>query len=167
MSEADQSMQFSKKRVVRSIEKVLANRDIDFLTQEAYTFIHLYAGSIAHFSLEGWKQTYSDLRDFLNFFLVKNEYGSSLVDPPQFMNLSNQNREIILSIVKVCQKYSNQITKELQEREIQVSKEIGKKLVSGELTITDLFKKRSEIEGSIRSTNTTKIIGSSQTLMGV
>jgi hypothetical protein len=51
------SREFSKERIVRSVEKVLSNRDINYLSNQAYTFIHLHAGSIAHFSLEGWKHT--------------------------------------------------------------------------------------------------------------
>src|SRR5579872_6453091 len=107
------SREFSKDRIVRSIERVLSKRDINLLTQEAYTFIHLYCGSIAHFSIEGWKHTYRDLRDFLNFFLVRNEYGTCLIDPPQFMNLTDENRQIILAIVSVCQKYQEEIANEI------------------------------------------------------
>ena len=146
--------EFSPERIVRSVERVLSRRDINLLTQEAYTFIHLHAGSIAHFSLEGWKHTYKDLRDFLNFFLVRNEYGVCLVDPPQFMNLSEQNREIILGIVDVCQKYREQIVNEIEEREARTAKEIGMKLVSGELSLSELFRKRSQIEELILSNQT-------------
>lgn len=161
-----QSREFSKERIVRCIEKVLANRNIDLLTQEAYTFIHLHCGSIAHFSIDGWKHTYRDLRDFLHFFLVKNEYGSCLVDPPEFMNLTSENREIILSIVKVCQKYNDQIMKELQEREAQASVLIGKKLLSGELSIRELFRRRSEIEAWIHLNQARKIDRSGPELIG-
>ena len=138
--------EFSEARIVRSIERVLRRKDVDLLTYEAYTFIHLYCGSIAHFSLEGWKHTYKDLRDFLNFFLLRNEYGASLVDPPKYMNLSEQNRKIILEIVSLCQKYRDEITNEINEREKIVSREIGKKLESGELSLKDLVRRTSDIE---------------------
>jgi hypothetical protein len=138
--------EFSEERIVRSIERVLSRRDISLLTQEAYTFIHLKCGSIAHFSLEGWKHTYRDLREFINFFLVRNEYGVCLVDPPRFMNLTEQNRNIILAIVGVCKKYQKEILDEISEREKEVGREIGKKLSSGELSLLELFRRTSDIE---------------------
>jgi hypothetical protein len=150
------SREFSSERIVRSVERVLSNRDIDHLTYEAYTFIHLHCGSIAHFSLEGWKHTYRDLRVFLNFFLVRNEYGVCLVDPPQFMNLSEQNRRIVLAIVDVCQKYREQIVNEIEEREAMTAKEIGRKLMSGELTLFELFRRKSRIEEFVLSNQTVK-----------
>jgi len=131
---------------VRSIERVLSRRSIDLLTQEAYTFIHLYCGSIAHFNLEGWKHTYRDLRDFLNFFLLRNEYGVCLVNPPEFMNLTEENTEIILAVVNICQKYREEIVKEFNQREARVGAEIGKKLSSGELSLRELFGRKAEIE---------------------
>lgn len=133
---------FRRDSIVQNVEKILRTRNIDFLTQETYSFIHLYCGSIAHFSLEGWKQTYRDLRDFLDFFLVKNEYGSSLVDPPKFMNLTSENRDTILGIVGVCLKYEKEVREDLDKKEAQTSVELGKKLVSGELTIRKLLASR-------------------------
>ena len=131
---------------MRSIERVLSRRSIDLLTQEAYTFIHLYCGSIAHFNLEGWKHTYRDLRDFLNFFLLRNEYGVCLVNPPEFMNLTEENREIILAVVNICQKYRQEIVKEFDQREARVGADIGKKLSSRELSLRELFGRKAEIE---------------------
>jgi hypothetical protein len=142
---------FNKDRIVRCIERVLSRRSIDLLTQEAYTFIHLHCGSIAHFDLEGWKYTYRDLRDFLNFFLVRNEYGSCLVDPPQFMNLTDENRQIILGVVGICQKYRKEIVDEINEREASIGRDIGKKLSSGELSLRELFGRKAEIEELIFS----------------
>jgi hypothetical protein len=138
-------------KIVRSIERVLSNRNIDLLTKEAYTFIHLYCGSIAHFSLEGWKHTYRDLRDFINFFLVRNEYGCCLVDPPEFMNLTQKNRHIIQEIVSVCQDHREQIVDEINQREAEIAREVGRKLVSGELSLSELFRRRPEIEQAINT----------------
>lgn len=141
-----QRIERSQERIVRSIERVLSRRDINFLTQEAYTFIHLYCGSIAHYNLEGWKHTYRDLRDFINFFLVRNEYGVCLVDPPKFMNLTEEKRQILQEIVNACKKYRQEIENEINEREKQAGREIGKKLLSGELSLRDLFSSAQEIE---------------------
>lgn len=138
--------QFSQEKIVQSIEKVLSRRDISFLTHEAYTFIHLHCGSIAHFNLEGWKSTYRDLRDFIDFFLVRNEYGACLADPPRFMNLTEENRQTILAIVNVCKKYREEIRVEISKREKEVSREIGMKLASGELSLRELFCKTQDIE---------------------
>ncbi len=143
---------FSRDSIVRNVEKILRKRNIDFLTNETYTFINLYCGSIAHFSLEGWKQTYRDLRDFIDFFLVRNEYGSCLVDPPEFMNLSKENRATILGIVSVCLMYEKEVGEELSKKESESSIKLGKKLLSGELTIRKLFASREELERELYST---------------
>jgi len=150
------SREFSKERIVRSIERVLSNRDINLLTQEAYAFIHLHCGSIAHFSIEGWKHTYRDMRDFLNFFLVRNEYGTCLVDPPPFMNLTHEDRQIILAVVSVCQKYREEVVNEIDKEEARVCREIGRKLSSGELSLRELFGRRQEIEELIFSRHTSE-----------
>jgi hypothetical protein len=144
---------FRRDSIVRNIEKILREKNIDFLTQETYSFIHLFCGSIAHFSLEGWKQTYRDLRDFLDFFLVKNEYGTCLVDPPEFMNLTKEHRAIILGIVDICLRYEKEVRDELNDREAEASENLGRKLVSGELTIRKLFASREELERALYSTS--------------
>jgi hypothetical protein len=142
---------FRRDNIIRNVEKILRERNIDFLTQETYTFIHLYCGSIAHFSLEGWKQTYRDLRDFLDFFLVRNEYGWSLIDPPQFMNLTEENRTIILGIVRLCLKFEKEVRVELNTKEYETSVKLGEKLVSGELSIRKMFASREELERELYS----------------
>jgi hypothetical protein len=142
---------FRRDNIIRNVEKILRKRNIDFLTEETYSFIHLYCGSIAHFNQEGWKQTYRDLRDFLDFFLVRNEYGVCLVDPPKFMNLTEESRAIILGIVSVCIRYEKEVREELDKRELESSVKIGKKLVSGELSIRKLFASREELERELYS----------------
>lgn len=147
-----QHREYSHDKIIRSIESVLSRRDINYLTHEAYTFIHLHCGSIAHYSLEGWKSTYRDLRDFINFFLVKNEYSACLADPPSFMNLTIENRQIILAIVDVCKRYRQEITDEINNREREVSFEIAKMLQSGELSLRDLLCNIQDVEQLVHNT---------------
>jgi hypothetical protein len=131
-------MEFKKERIARCVEMICKNRDINYLTKEAYQFITLYCGSIAHFDIEGWKSVYSDLRDFLNFFLVRNEYGDCLVHPPERMNLSQENKQIVLEIVSICMKYKEEIFKELDQKEREASIEIARRLLSGQISLKQL-----------------------------
>lgn len=61
------------KRVVASIRKVLATKDIDALTHDAYVFIITHAPYIAHYDHNGFKSTFrNNLGDFCIQFLSQN-----------------------------------------------------------------------------------------------
>jgi len=134
-------MNYDKKNIVRNIELVLKKRDINKLSKKAYEFIIMDCGSIAHYSIRGWKDCYKDLRDFLNFFLVKNEYGESLRDRSKYSLYDKDNkREIMLEIVAVCEKYNENIQNDLNNTARQFDKEIGKRLVNGEITLKEIMR---------------------------
>ena len=133
-----QSEPWTKEKVVRSVQNILKHRSIEYLSEPAYYFFHMHCGSIAHFNKEGWAATYRDLRDFANFFLVSNEYGHCLQDPPEFMNLTKEQRETILLVVSLCREYRAQVFVELDQRDRRLSEEIGRGLVSGEMSIREI-----------------------------
>jgi len=131
---------------VKSIEKVLKKRDLKYLTKEAYNFITLRCGSIAHFSIEGWRYHYRDLRDFLDFFLVKNEYGECLVKVSELDYWSVEDREVIREIISTCSKYRNNVFFELDEEERKQSVEAAKRLMNGEITLKQLFNSYADMQ---------------------
>jgi hypothetical protein len=131
---------------VKSIEKVLKKKDLKYLTKEAYNFITLRCGSIAHFSIEGWRYHYRDLRDFLDFFLVKNEYAECLVKVSELDYWSVEDREMIREIIATCSKYRNNVFFELDEKERKQSVEVAKRLMNGEITLKQLFNSYADIQ---------------------
>jgi len=131
---------------VKSIEKVLKKKDLKYLTKEAYNFITLRCGSIAHFSIEGWRYHYRDLRDFLDFFLVKNEYGECLVKVSELDYWSVEDREVIREIISTCSKYRNNVFFELDEEERKQSVEAAKRLMNGEITLKQLFRSYADMQ---------------------
>ena len=70
---------------------------------------------VAHYDIHGWRAAYADPRDFLDFFLVRNEYGTHLPDLPA---LSQENAEIVASIVDVCRRYRDEVFAELDGKEM-------------------------------------------------
>ena len=133
-------MEYSKERITASVERILKHRNVAHLTKEAYDFITMHCGSIAHYDIHGWRAAYADPRDFLNFFLVRNEYGTRLADLPAWMNWSQENREIVASVVAVCRRYRDEVFAELDEMQREMAVELGRKLISGEITLKQLFK---------------------------
>lgn len=53
---------YDVKRITNNIELVLKNQDIAKLNKQTYEFITLHMGFIAHFNLQGFQSSYSDLR---------------------------------------------------------------------------------------------------------
>jgi len=131
---------------VKSIEKVLKKRDLKYLTKEAYNYITLRCGSIAHFSIDGWRYYYRDLRDFLDFFLVKNEYGECLAKVTELDYWPVEDREVIREIIATCSKYRNNVFFELDEKERKQSVEAAKRLLNGEITLKQLFRSYADIQ---------------------
>jgi len=131
---------------VKSIEKVLKKKDLKYLTKEAYNFIILRCGSIAHFSIEGWRYHYRDLRDFLDFFLVKNEYGECLAKMSEHDYWPVEDKEVIREIISTCNKYRESIFSELERDERKQGLEVAKRLVNGEITLKQLFKSYADMQ---------------------
>jgi hypothetical protein len=131
---------------VKSIEKVLKKKDLKYLTKEAYCFITLRCGSIAHFSIDGWRYHYRDLRDFLDFFLVKNEYGECIAKVSELDYWSVEDKEVLREIIATCSKYRESIFSELERDERKQSVEVAKRLMNGEITLKQLFKSYADMQ---------------------
>jgi hypothetical protein len=131
---------------VKSIEKVLKKKDLKYLTKEAYNFIILKCGSIAHFSIDGWRYYYRDLRDFLDLFLVKNEYGECLAKVSELDYWSVEDKKVIREIISTCNKYRDSIFFELDEEERKQSVEVAKRLLNEEITLKQLFKSYADMQ---------------------
>jgi hypothetical protein len=131
---------------VKSIEKVLKKKDLKYLTKEAYNFITLRCGSIAHFSIEGWRYHYRDLRDFLDFFLVKNEYGECLAKVSELDYWSVEDKEVIREIIATCSKYRDSIFSELEKEGRKQSVEVAKRLMNEEITLKQLVKSYADMQ---------------------
>jgi hypothetical protein len=131
---------------VKSIEKVLKKKDLKYLTKEAYNFIILRCGSIAHFNIEGWRYHYRDLRDFLDFFLVKNEYGECLAKVSELDYWSVEDMGVIREIISTCNKYRESIFSELERGERKQGLEVAKRLMNGEITLKQLFRSYADMQ---------------------
>jgi hypothetical protein len=131
---------------VKSIEKVLKKKDLKYLTKEAYNFITLRCGSIAHYNIECWRYYYRDLRDFLDFFLVKNEYGECLAKVSEHDYLPVEDKEVIKEIISTCNKYRDSIFSELEKEERKQSVEVAKRLLNGEITLKQLVNSYVDIQ---------------------
>jgi hypothetical protein len=131
---------------VKSIEKVLKKKDLKYLTKEAYNFITLRCGSIAHFNIDGWRYYYRDLRDFLDFFLIKNEYGECLAKVSELDYWSVEDSEVIREIIATCSKYRNNVFFELDEKERKQGLEVAKRLMNGEITLKQLVKSYADMQ---------------------
>jgi hypothetical protein len=131
---------------VKSIEKVLKKKDLKYLTKEAYNFIILRCGSIAHFSIEGWRYHYRDLRDFLDFFLVKNEYGECLAKVSELDYWPIEDREVLREIIAICDKHRDSISFELERDERKQGREVAKRLMNEEITLKQLVNSYADIQ---------------------
>ena len=121
-------------------------RDLKYLTKEAYNFITLGCGSIAHFSIDGWRYHYRDLRDFLDFFLVKNEYGECIAKVSELDYWSVEDREVIREIISTCSKYRDSIFSELEKEGRKQSVEVAKRLMNEEITLKQLVKSYADMQ---------------------
>jgi hypothetical protein len=55
--------------VVKNFRKVIEARDINLMSKELYQFLNLYCGFIAHYDINGFKETYARPRDFARVFI--------------------------------------------------------------------------------------------------
>src|SRR3990167_2794577 len=51
--------------ILRSIERILKHNDMNHLTKDAYDFVNIMGGFIAHYDINGFIAHYSDVRDFV------------------------------------------------------------------------------------------------------
>lgn len=65
---------YNVKAIVASVQRVFNGVGIDALTKNAYQFITLHMGFIAHYDLNGFKYAYEDLKEFSKALLTS-EYS--------------------------------------------------------------------------------------------
>jgi hypothetical protein len=128
-------LRWSAGGIVNSVRRVLEGRNIEHLTKQAYEFITLYTGFIAHYNLQGFQDTYADLRDFVKS-LQTSEYSNDMDYNLRWADeLERRERDgdtgdkgkdkadIIREIIKLARLYQNDIDAEFTE--LQRQSEIG------------------------------------------
>ncbi|PIU51043.1 hypothetical protein COS91_06585 [Candidatus Desantisbacteria bacterium CG07_land_8_20_14_0_80_39_15] len=124
-------LRWSFGEIVNSVRRVLENRNIEHLTKQAYEFIILYMGFIAHYNRQGFQDSYTDLRDFVER-LQTSEYSN---DPDHNLKWADElerrerdgdtgdqgkdKADIIREIVKLVRQYQNDINAEFAELQRQ------------------------------------------------
>lgn len=127
------------KNILRNVDEILRNRDINLMSKETYNFINLHCGTIAHYDRDGWCNRYSDLRDFVDLFLVRNEYGenlSELILTPRFHEPDLAPVvPVIEGIIDLCRRYRDEIFRIYDEAEVKVREALIRRLQNGEIHI--------------------------------
>jgi hypothetical protein len=55
--------------VIKNFKEVIETRNIDKMNKELYQFLNLYCGFIAHYNINGFKDTYRNPREFADTFI--------------------------------------------------------------------------------------------------
>ena len=55
--------------VIKNFQEVIETRKIDKMNKELYEFLNLYCGFIAHYNINGFKDTYRNPREFADTFI--------------------------------------------------------------------------------------------------
>ena len=55
--------------VIKNFKEVIETRNIDKMNKELYEFLNLNCGFIAHYNINGFKDTYRNFRDFADIFI--------------------------------------------------------------------------------------------------
>ena len=96
--------------IVSSVRKVMQTGDIDNLTKQAYDFIMLGSGFIAHFNLHGFRAEYSNVEDLRNALLANQRYNqwSNFRPGERDYEYYMQKKEIYNQICQVCKTHNFQ-----------------------------------------------------------
>ena len=68
-----------KDRIIKEFHRILKRGTLDKMSNYFYEFLHLDAGSIAHYNKCGWIDTYGNSARRLCMFFLKNEYGNNII----------------------------------------------------------------------------------------
>ncbi len=55
--------------VIKNFKEVIESRSIEKMNKELYDFLNLHCGFIAHYNINGFKDTYRNPRDFAEVFI--------------------------------------------------------------------------------------------------
>lgn len=62
-------------RIVNSIVKVVKTGNMNFLTKQAYKFLYLSSGFIAHYDIHGFRQYYRDINKLISDIVGFQEFN--------------------------------------------------------------------------------------------
>lgn len=132
-------VRFSATKILTNIEEVLRLRDIGKLSESAYCFITQHCGSAAAANPKIWRQCYSDLRDFINLFIVTNDLGQNIsLEVCHNRNPKDTVWKIKRGIVDLCKRYRSEIFSEFDKKERNLSRQVAYDLLSGTLRLKDV-----------------------------
>ena len=138
-------MEISKntaRAIVENIRKVAVKKDISFLSKQAYEFITLKMGFIAHYDLYGFQLVYKDLREFFlrlqtseysndkNYNLREADRQENDSDFKKWYGEENQKNTawVMREIIKIARKFSRGNREDRRKEEVgQEIKDKGEK----------------------------------------
>ena len=118
---------YNVKAILKSVKAVLKNNDSSKLTKEAYNFVNLMFGFIAHYNINGFRNHYVDLRDFVNELELSIPVEIDICqrdvnDKPNYngygLPYCQSKLAIVLGIAELVKKYKNSIIKAEAEKDI-------------------------------------------------
>jgi len=68
-----------KDKIIREFKRLLGRGTLDGMSDYFYKFLHLDAGSSAHYDKRGWIHSYDNSAEALCDFFLCNEYGHSVL----------------------------------------------------------------------------------------
>jgi hypothetical protein len=144
LNESYGSKFFRKAKILKSVELVLKTNNINHITRESYEFITSYCGSAAHYSINSWKRSYSDVRDFVNLFLKGNEYGVNLEKALKSKGslgkgLPREESCIVKGIIELCKRHRREVFRALDTREKRRKEKIARAVLRGTLSLKDIL----------------------------
>lgn len=134
--------QYNRERILRNVEQILEHRDIGLMNEETHRFISLHCGTIAHYDIDGWRSVYGDLRDFINLFLVKDEYGRNLQEEIRTPRWQEDDFRpyvpIIQGIIDLCMEYRKSVFDYYGAMEKAQREQLIAELQSGRVSLRDI-----------------------------
>ena len=96
-------------RIVNSVKRVFEKNDIQQLTKQAYEFLYLSSGFIAHYNLYGFQSTYENV-DLLARDILDNKcmnQWSNFHEGEEDYEYMMQKKDIYNQLVKLADKHLN------------------------------------------------------------
>lgn len=134
--------QYNRERILRNVEQILEHRDIGLMNEETYRFISLHCGTIAHYDIDGWRSVYGDLRDFIDLFLVRNEYGKNLQEEIRTPRWQEDDfrpyAPIVQGIIDICKRHRASVSEYFDAKEKAQREQLIAELQSGRVSLRDI-----------------------------
>lgn len=104
-----------KYKAYKKFKSVIEKRDINLMDKNLYEHLHLHCGYIAHYDINGFKATYSEPKDFLEFcenFLILNTDRISWRSMEEYADVQR-------AMIEVLEQHIDQIRKEVENHETE------------------------------------------------